>query len=184
MISQWRLKQAATVVRQGGVIAYPTEAVFGLGCDPFDPAAVMRLLQIKRRDWRKGVILVASDWSQLAPLFPTQNAADLATLDASWPGPNTWLIPCRADVPPWLTGGTGELAVRVSANSAVQALCALTGPLVSTSANFSGKPAATTFGQLDFALRRELDCVFHGRVGGANQPSTIRRLTTGEVIRA
>src|SRR5688572_25705866 len=137
------LENAARAIRDGGVIAYPTEAVWGLGCDPFDEAAVARLLAIKQRDVAKGLILVAGERAQFDDLldWSTLPAERLAAVEASWPGPNTWIVPATARVPRWITGAHHGVAVRVSAHPLVAALCGkLGGPLVSTSANRAGAP--------------------------------------------
>ena len=164
---------AAAVLRRGGVVAYPTEAVWGLGCDPFDEAAVLRLLAIKQRPVDKGVILIAGaldqfdgllDWEALEP------AQRQAVLD-SWPGPNTWIVPTTARVPRWITGSHDGVAVRVSAHPDVIALCAaFGGPLVSTSANLAGEPPAFSREALDPRVAAEVDGVGTGETGGPTSP--------------
>ncbi len=174
------------VLHSGGVIAYPTEAVFGLGCDPDDPTAVARLLSIKRRDWRKGLILIAATRDQLAPYLACLAAEDEAQLAQTWPGPQTWLVPAAPCTPDWLTGDRPTLAVRVTAHPIAAALCRRFGkPLVSTSANRGGQPPLRS--ALDVRLRpigREVDLIVPGRVGDAPNPTPIRDLATGAVIRA
>lgn len=177
---------AAVIVRQGGVIAYPTEAVWGLGCDPAQEAAVLRLLEIKRRPVDKGVIVVASDvaqlrdWVDLDALEPARRQAVLA----SWPGPNTWILPITARAPRWVTGTHDGLAVRISAHPIVVALCAAWGaPLVSTSANLAGQPPARSRDALDPSLLATIDGVVAGDVGGLAQPTTIRDARSGQVLR-
>ena len=133
--------EAADALRRGGVIAYPTEAVWGLGCDPFDESAVLRLLAIKQRPVEKGLILIAATLEQLKPLIdvaavPTDRLADVLS---SWPGPYTWVMPATAQAPRWITGQHRGIAVRVSQHPTVVGLCqAYGGALVSTSANLSG----------------------------------------------
>lgn len=179
--------EAADVLRRGGVIAYPTEAVWGLGCDPFDEAAVMRLLAIKQRPVDKGVILIAAARSQLDRLLdwdaltPAQRDAVLAT----WPGPNTWIVPTTSRVPRWITGEHDGVAVRVSAHPEVVALCeAFGGPLVSTSANLAGEPPAFAREALDPRVLALLDGVTSGETGGLASPTAIRDARTGAQIRA
>jgi L-threonylcarbamoyladenylate synthase len=108
------LREAARVVSRGGVVAYPTEAVFGLGCDPLDPEAVTRILGIKGRNMDKGLILVAADLNALLPYVEPLDAARMTGIRATWPGPNTWLLPARPETPQWLTGAHDTLAVRVT----------------------------------------------------------------------
>lgn len=180
----FRLRLAADWVRAGGVIAYPTEAVFGLGCDPSDRAAVHRLLAIKRRPVGKGLILVAADWSQLQPWLQTPPPALLRRLSNSWPGPVTWLVPAAADCPYWLTGDHTTLAVRVSDHPLVQSLCRRTGSaLVSTSANISTRRPARSILEVQLRFATRIDYLLPGRLGGLAQPTVIRDLVTARTLR-
>ena len=183
MVGQWRVQRAARVVRQGGVIAYPTEAVWGLGCDPWNAEAVQRLLALKDRPVDKGLILVAADIAQFDFLLHDLPAAWLAPLAHSWPGPNTWLVPHRNRLPAWISGRHASVALRVSDHPVVRALCALTGPLVSTSANPAGRPAARTRLRVEQYFGARLDAVLGGALGGRRNPSLIRDLRTGAVVR-
>lgn len=180
------LDTAVAALRGGGVIAYPTEAVWGLGCDPFDEAAVLRLLDIKQRTVDKGLILIAASAAQLDGLVDWDDLPDgrRAAVLASWPGPNTWVVPATVRVPRWITGAFDSVAVRVSAHPQVIALCrAFGGPLVSTSANLAGAPPAYRRAQLDPALLARLDALGPGETGGSDAPSTIRDARSGEVLR-
>ena len=177
---------AARVLQRGGVITYPTEAVWGLGCDPRDEAAVLRLLALKQREVEKGLILIAVDEAQLAPFvdFTALDAAQRAAVRASWPGPNTWVVPASADAPRWITGAHAGIAVRVSAHPDVIALCAaFGGALVSTSANRAGMPAASAFAALDPAILAGADGALAGETGGLDRPSVIRDARSGVVLR-
>ncbi len=180
------LPAAVQWLQHGGVIAYPTEAVWGVGCDPFDEAAVRRLLAIKERPVEKGLILIAADLDQLRPCLdldalPVERLAEVL---ASWPGPNTWVMPASPGVPRWLTGEHDGIAVRVTAHPTVIALCrGFGGPLVSTSANLSGQPAPQDRAGLDPALLARLDGVSDGETGGRDRPSTIRDARTGQPLR-
>lgn len=179
-----RLRAAARVVRAGGLIAYPTEAVYGLGCNPRDERAVRRLLALKRRPMRKGLILIAADFAQLAPFLRPLSPTDLGLLTATWPGPHTWLIPTRPDTPRWLRGRHDTLAVRVTAHPLAAALCRACGhPLVSTSANLSGHPPARTTLAVRRQLGRNLDYILAGPTGGAAKPTIIQDLRTGRQVR-
>ena len=112
-MTPWHLRQAARALRHGGIIAYPTEAVYGLGCDPLNAAAVLRLLTLKNRPMDKGLILIASDFQQLIPFVRTPDADIMRRINATWPGPVTWLLPAKAETPAWLCGAHDTLAVRV-----------------------------------------------------------------------
>lgn len=178
--------ETARVLRTGGVVAYPTEAVWGLGCDPFDGTSVTRLLAIKQREVAKGLILIAGDRAQFDGLLDWNalTADRLAAVDASWPGPNTWIVPATVQVPRWITGAHSGVAVRVSAHPIVIALCqAFGGPIVSTSANRAGEPPAFRRDALDPALLALLDGVCEGETGGLDAPSAIRDACSGAVLR-
>jgi len=167
------------------VVAYPTEAVFGLGCDPDSEQAVEALLSLKQRPREKGLILIADDYQQVAPYIDdTQlSLAQKQRIWATWPGPVTWVMPAKKTTPDWLTGQFSSLAVRVTDHVLVKQLCRAFGkPLVSTSANLSGlspcrdaEEVVAQFGQTFPVLR--------GDVGGRKNPSEIRDALSGNVIR-
>lgn len=180
-----RLRHAARVLRQGGVVAYPTEAVYGLGCDPWNRAAVYRLLALKQREVAKGLILIASDPAQLAPFVAQLPPERMAEILASWPGPNTWLMPARAGTPVWLTGRFATLAVRVTAHPLAAALCRVYGgAIVSTSANRADHVPARTALRVRVVFGDALDAILCGPCRGADRPSTIRDGASGRVLRA
>ena len=181
------LETVADLLKAGGVITYPTEAVWGLGCDPSNETAVHKVLALKQRPIEKGMILVAADvaqldgWVRLDALPEDRQQAVLA----SWPGPNTWILPAGPKAPRWVTGDHDGLAVRISAHPLVMALCrAWGGPLVSTSANLAGEEPARSRAQLDPRLIDLLNGIVDGRVGERAQPSTIRNGLTGQTLRA
>lgn len=177
-------EQVRAVFWQGGLLAYPTEAVWGLGCNPWDQAAVGRLLTLKQRPLHKGLILVAGQWAVLAPWLQHLSAPQRAQLTATWPGPVTWLIPRPPGMPDWITGGQPRVAVRLSAHPTIATLTSILGvPLVSTSANRSGRRAGRHEWQVRYWLGDEVDCYISGATGGAAQPSTIRDLVTGATRR-
>ena len=166
------------------MVACPTEAVWGLSCDPFNEMAVTRLLHLKRREMAKGLILVAGEESQLEWLLGGLPLAQRARLSLSWPGPTTWLVPHRHRVPHWICGDHDTVAVRVSAHPLVRALCHVWGgPLVSSSANPAGSRPATQSFQVRRYFGAGLDCIVSGAVGGASRPSAIKDLLTDEIIR-
>lgn len=167
------------------MVAYPTEAVFGLGCDPLDGAAVDRLLALKGRPAAKGLILIAAAFQQILPFVEPLDPALTAHIQATWPGPVTWLLPARPAVPHWLRGGHDTIAVRVTAHPPAAALCeTFGGALVSTSANRAGHPPARS----PLAVRRTfgdgLDYILHAPLGGLLRPTEIRDGRTGAVVRA
>lgn len=177
---------AVDLLRRGGVIAYPTEAVWGLGCDPRNEAAVLRLLQVKQRPVEKGLIVVAAGLEAVRPWLDLAQlpAGRMTEVAASWPGPHTWAIPATPAAPPWVTGKHRSLAVRISAHPVVEALCsAFGGALVSTSANLAGQPPAYTRAELDPALLARIDGLVAGETGGLDRPTPIRGALDGAVLR-
>jgi len=178
--------EAATALHAGGVIAYPTEAVWGLGCDPFDEAAVLRLLAVKQRPVDKGLILVAANAAQLDGLadwdaLPRERRDAVL---ASWPGPHTWIVPATARVPRWITGAHAGVAMRVSAHPVVVALGeAFGGVLVSTSANPAGAPPPRHAAGIDAGLLAAIDGCVPGETGGLARPTPIRDARSGAALR-
>lgn len=183
MIRHWQILRAAETVLQGGVIAYPTEAVFGLGCDPFNQNAVQRILQIKRRSEAKGLIVIASHIEQLTRLISIPSEAIFQEIMQTWPGPFTWILPAHADCPVWLKGDHEGVAVRVTAHPTCRALCDRTGAIVSTSANRAGQAALRNSRDVQLKLGREVDFILPGLTDPTAKPSTIRDALTGERLR-
>ncbi len=206
-----RLRLAADWIRRGGVVAYPTEAVYGLGCDPWNGAAVRRILAMKRRPEAKGLILIAADQAQLAPFVQWLEPTRMADILATWPGPHTWLLPARPETPVWLRGQHDTLAVRVTAHPLAAALCRAAGrALVSTSANRASHTPARTALEVRLRLRLgvgggrarasaagegarataadrgaylQADYLLVGPCGGRAQCSSIRDGRTGHLLR-
>ncbi len=166
-------------------MAYPTEAVYGLGCDPLDGEAVARLLALKHRPRAKGLILIAAGFDQLRPFVEPLPEARMTPILASWPGPHTWLLPAAPWVPEWLRGDHATLAVRVTAHPLAAALCRAAGtPLVSTSANRAGQPPRTTPLGVRSLFPGALCTVLAGPTGGLDRPTPIRDGRDGSQVRA
>ncbi|HHB9525593.1 TPA: L-threonylcarbamoyladenylate synthase type 1 TsaC [Yersinia enterocolitica] len=179
------LSDVLQALQQEEVIAYPTEAVFGLGCDPDSEKAVNALLALKQRPWQKGLILIAAYYEQLKPYVDDAALTDSQreTIFSVWPGPVTWVIPTRPETPRWLTGSFDSLAVRVTDHPLVQQLCSQYGkPLVSTSANLSGQEPCRTTEEVRIQFGSSLP-VLAGLVGGRLNPSEIRDALTGKQFR-
>lgn len=170
-------------LRSGGVIAYPTESCFGLGCDPTNAHALRRLLRIKGRPQRKGLIVIAQRLSQLKPLIAPVTPEQKQRMFEHWPGPHTWLVPASQRCPALLRGRHTSLAVRVTANPFAANLCRNAGmALVSTSANHNGRVPAKTTRECRRLFGSRVR-VLPGRTGGASKPSTIQDLITGKILR-
>jgi len=180
------LETAIPILHSGGIIAYPTEAVWGLGCDPANEQAVMRLLALKQRPIEKGLILVAADLAQLEgwARLETLPAERRQTVLETWPGPQTWILPPDKRAPNWITGAHPGIAVRVSAHPLVQALCrAFAAPLISTSANLSGQPPPRQQGEINPHLLAQIDALVEGKSGDLPQPTPIRDAASGRLLR-
>ncbi len=182
-MSGWHVDLAVRAIRGGRIIAYPTEAVYGLGCDPFDAEAVTRILRLKHRTPARGLILIASSAAQFAPLVSFPSAQAQARAEASWPGPFTWIVPATALVPPWIRGQHAGVAVRVTAHPLAKALCDKAGPIVSTSANPAGCLPARDALRVRAYFGPAIDYILPGKVGSQRGPSEIRNVVTGECLR-
>lgn len=175
--------QAVESLRNGGVIAYPTETVYGLGCDPDNRAAVMRLLELKERSVSKGLILIAASVDQLYRYIDRETFLQYPHVTDSWPGPNTWLLPCKTSTPSWVCGEYDTLAVRVIDHAFAVKLCtSFNSPIVSTSANLSGRPPARNAGEVIDQFPEGIDFILRGETGGA-AVSAIRDARTLERLR-
>lgn len=184
-LQQGPLAEIVAALKNKNVIAYPTEAVFGVGCDPDSELAVSRLLELKQRPVDKGLILIAANFEQLKPYIDEEalSAAQREAVFSRWPGPVTFVFPALSSTPRWLTGRFDSLAVRVTDHPLVKALCLEFGkPLVSTSANLSGLPPCRTAQEV---LEQFGDAfpVLRGETGGRQNPSEIRDALTGELFR-
>lgn len=181
------LDAAAALLRGGGVLAYPTEAVFGLGCDPHDRVAFERLFALKQRPSTQGVLLIAADFGQIERYIDLAAVPEevLQQVHASWPGPHTWIFPRSADVPDWVAGSHAGIALRVSAHEPAAALCrAYGGALVSTSANPHGHPPARAAQTVAEYFGDALDGLLDAPLGGQQNPTVIRDALSGAIIRA
>lgn len=180
------LATAVAALRGGGVVAYPTEAVYGLGCDPLNKSAFVRLFELKRRPPTQGVLLIASDFAQVESFIDLSAvpAPALARAHATWPGPHTWVFPRAEATPAWLAGTHAGLAVRVTAHPLAASLCrAFCGALVSTSANRHGEAPARSALEVRAAFGEELAFVLEGATGGLERPTPISDAISGDNIR-
>jgi L-threonylcarbamoyladenylate synthase len=181
------LDEAAVLLHDGGVLAYPTEAVFGLGCDPHDRAAFERVFALKQRPPSQGVLLIAAAFEQVERYIDLAAvpAAVMRQVRSSWPGPHTWVFPRSAAVPAWVAGTHAGIALRVTAHEPAAALCrAFGGALVSTSANPHGRPPARSAQTVADYFGDALDGVLDASPGGQASPTVIRDALSGAIIRA
>ena len=180
------LDAAVDALRAGGVIAYPTEAVFGLGCDPKNATAVTHLFELKQRPPTQGVLLIAASFEQAFEYFDLAAVPPDALLRAraDWPGPFTWVFPRAAHVPTWLTGAHSGIALRVTAHPLAAELCRRFGaPIVSTSANRHGDAPARSAAAVRTAFGDGLAYILDGELGGLERPTPIRDVLSGALLR-
>lgn len=179
-----RLQEAVWALRRGGVVAYPTEGCYGLGCDPRNTRAVQKILRLKKRSWRQGLIVIGADWRHVALWVDASDEATVSRARLTWPGPHTWLLPAAPGVSRWLRGEHGTLAVRITAHPVAAALCRrFNSAIVSTSANLHGRPPAVSAAQAREMFGGAVDAVVAGRLGGLRGPTEIRDARTGKILR-
>ena len=162
---------AANILQNGGVVAYPTESCYGLGCDPENHSAVRRILHIKRRNKRKGLILIADHIFRLRRYLQTIPRERKDEILESWPGPYTWLLPARKNVSCWLRGNHQSIAVRITRHPHARALCRVAGmAIVSTSANRYRRSTVKSAAGVFQEFGDEIDCIVQGAIGSATSP--------------
>jgi L-threonylcarbamoyladenylate synthase len=180
------LAAAVESLRAGGVVAYPTEAVWGLGCDPRNEQAFRRLFALKERPPTQGVLLIAGDFEHVMSYidFAATPAAAIDRARATWPGPHTWIFPRSLHIPGWIAGSHAGIALRVTAHPIAASLCrAFGGALVSTSANRHGEAPALSAADAKRMFSDELDAILNGEIGGLERPTPIRDAISGALVR-
>ena len=183
-MTPFQLREAARILHLGGILAYPTEAVFGLGCDPLNEQSVQRLLEIKQRPMNKGLILIGADLAHVQPYMQAVDETHMRRVLDSWPGPATWLLPVAHWVPRWITGQHDSIALRLTAHPPAAALCrAFGGAIVSTSANMSKRPPARTTLQARIRCANRPDMILSADTGQLDSPTPIRDALTGRSVR-
>lgn len=175
------IEEAKLLVQQGQVIAYPTEGVYGLGCDPFQKNAVLSLLKLKQRSASQGLILLIANWEQLYPLIQPLTDVQMQRLQQTWPGFITWILPKSNLIPSWVSGKHDSIAIRMTTHSVAKSLCE-TNAIISTSANVSGQPAAKTWADVQKYFPQGLGGIVSGEIGKEKKASPIFDLN-GTIIR-
>ncbi len=178
-------QRVSKIIFQGGIIAYPTEGVWGIGCDPWNESAVNKILSIKQRSADKGLILVVADTSQIAQLLAPLSEEMLKRINTVYERATTWLIPDNNGwAPDFVRGKHSSVAVRISQHPVVKSICnACDKPVISTSANVAGEPPLTTFTEVSSCFSEKLDMIVPGKTCGAGLPSRIIDLKTGIILR-
>jgi L-threonylcarbamoyladenylate synthase len=176
-------RRIAAHLRRGGLIAYPTESCYGLGCDPDNRGAVQRLLRLKQRPQYKGLILIAANYRQVARYLQPLTTDQQQQLKTAGAQAITYLMPALNSAPRWLRGHHETLAVRLTAHKQSAELCrGVNSALVSTSANRSGQRPAKSYAQCQRLFGRKV-WVLPGRVGNRRTPSTLSTWADGKIIR-
>jgi L-threonylcarbamoyladenylate synthase len=174
----------ARLVQAGGVLAIPTETYYGLGANPFDGAAVARLLSIKGRPDGKPILILIGDQAQLRDLVTDVSPAAQVLMEAFWPGPLTLVFPASARLPKYVTAETGTVGVRHTSHAALAKLLRYTGPLTGTSANRSGEPPVQAAAEVERTIGTLVDIIVDGGPTQGGLPSTVLSVCDGvRVIR-
>lgn len=179
------LFQTINSLHKGAVIAYPTESVWALGCDPHNITAIKQLLSMKGREESQGFILVAGAWQEFSPYFPNLFYKQIKLIKTLGTHPCSWLVEDTTDsFPVIIRGEHPKIAIRISHHKPIKKFTRLYGkPLVSTSANPSGQAPARTIKQLTSYFGEQISCVLPGPLGGWKNVSHIRDLETGKFLR-
>lgn len=184
-VSPWHIRQAVRTLKQGGLLAYPTEAVYGLGCLPDNHQALQRLLQLKQRPEDKGLILLASELAQLERWLSPVPTEIMDKVQASWPGPVTWIMPTPAPTSSLIKGRFNSIAVRISAHPLVREICQqCQSAIVSTSANITGRNMSYSALDVRRHFANQLDYILHGPLGDSDKPTVIKDALSGQIIRS
>lgn len=180
-----KIIKAVMALKDGGVIAYPTEGVYGFGADPFNEKAVLKLLHLKQRSVHKGLLLIAHTWEIVEKYTAKIDPKILQSVLRTWPGPITWVFPANLNlVPKWILGDFTSLAIRITAHPIARAILEKwQGPMVSTSANIEGQKPLQTFLEVSLAFAKDLDYVVEGAIGDLQKPTPIYDVLTQKIIR-
>ncbi len=182
-MSPWALNRFVHAVFRGAVFGYPTDTVWGFGCHPLIAGSVSRILQIKNRSPDKGLILLSSRIEYCLAYLGVE-ADELESICLPGEQPTTWLVTASEFCPPWIHGIYPTVGIRITSHPLIQSICdGLQAPIVSTSANRSGKATARTSFQMRKQFGSEIDFIVNGFATGSHQPSEIKSLTSGTILR-
>ena len=172
------IRTCADCISSGGVVVYPTETVYGLGADPFNPSALNRVFSIKGREQSKSLILLLPDQNVLYRLVKKIPDDAHRLIEALWPGPLTLVLRGREDLPAPLLGPDNTIAVRISDSPVCADLLSFMGnPITSTSANPSGCPPVESAPEAHLQFGEEVDLILDGGAVSDSRPSTLVRIT-------
>ena len=175
-------RKAAEILRAGGVIVYPAETVYGLGCDPWNLGAWERIVRLKQRDSTRSMLLLADSREMVEEVAGKLGALAARLAEAFWPGSLTLVLRPEFTLPGWLYGPTGGVAFRVTTSPVSRAIIGEFGkPVVSTSANISGEPTVATFEEARRRFGDSVDLVMGSPVPLSGVPSTVVDVASGRV---
>jgi len=182
MASDFSIRHAAHIIRLGGIIAYPTDTIYGLGCDPYNRQAVESINAIKQRPLDKQFILLASDIEQVRPLLQLDDDQE-KTIEQNTE-PTSWVVKANQKTPAWLVDENNTITIRISKHANIERLCSILGhAIISTSANVSGKRPARNTLDLHKYFHHYVDKILASDQIQMTRPSKIIRLCDNEIIR-
>ena len=165
------------------IFAYPTEGVWGIGCNPFSEKAVKKLILLKKRPKNKGIIILGGSMEQLTPFTEHLDEKLKKRMYSKWPGPHTWLVSSSSRTPKWLLGPTGLIALRLSSHKTVIKLTETLGmPICSTSANLSGNEPAKDSNEIRTFFKDKV-LIIEGELGSLKKPTPVQDLESKEWLR-
>ena len=180
------IAEAAAIIEQGGVLAFPTRCLYGLGADAFNPEAVERVVQIKQRSEENPILVLIDSRRQLISLVKHVSPVADAIMDAFWPGRVTLVFEARDSLPGPLTARTGKIGVRLSGHPVASALAKhVQRPLTGTSANISGQPGCYRARDLDPAITNQLGLILDAGtlIGGVGSTVVDMTVTPPQILR-
>ncbi|MFV9614726.1 MAG: L-threonylcarbamoyladenylate synthase [Gammaproteobacteria bacterium] len=182
MASDFAIRHAVHIINRGGIIAYPTDTIYGLGCDPYNPDAVKKINAIKQRPLNKQFILLAANINQLRPLILIKKEQEKIITQNTQV--TSWIVKASPTAPPWLVGDSKTLCIRISKHDEVQRLCNTLGhAIISTSANLAGKKTAKNALQLHKYFHQYVEIILIANKNPGRKASKIIRLCDNQVIR-
>jgi L-threonylcarbamoyladenylate synthase len=177
-----RISDAVEILRKGGTVVYPTETVYGIGCDPINRSACERIQQMKKRVNYKTLLLISCDIEQVEKTLGKLNETGSRLAQVFWPGPLTMVIRPEKEMPDYLYGISSGIAVRVTSHPIASELAREFGaPIISTSANLTGDPPIVTYEDALELFGSEADIILKNPEPLHGKPSTVVDVTTGSI---
>lgn len=180
MIPHKSASQAVDVLKQGGLIIYPTEGIYGIGCDALNEKSVQNVFNVKYRNNEKSFIVLCSEVVHISKLISDDYVQDKKLSEKEF---ITWIVPISKNCPQWLTKNN-KIAIRLTDHPVIKELCTgIDGPIISTSANISGKKYINNIDIISELFTDEVECIVEGNLGGEAKSSSIIDIATGHILR-